>query len=107
MFIGISSAASRVIVGRIGDFKCVNVRYVNQVGIAIAGVATLLLPLARSYSFVALYAAVLGFAHGAFITTQIVILLSIVGPKQRAAAFGFGGMLSALALAGGAPLAGE
>lgn len=107
MFLGISSVASGLLIGRLCDVKSVNIRYINQLGIAVAGLATLLLPLARSYVSVAFYTVVFGFAVGAFVTTQNVILLSIVGPDRRAAAFGFGQMLCAVALASGPPLAGE
>ena len=98
---------ARLLIGRICDLKFINVRYVNQLGIAVVGTATLVLPLAKSFTGVALYTAVFGFADGAFMTSQNVILLSIVGPERRAAAFGFGTMLCSFALAGGPPLAGK
>ena len=107
MFLGISSATARLLTGRLCDIKFINIRFVNQLGIAITGVATLLLPLARDYISVAFYTVVFGFADGVFITSQNVILLDIVGPDRRAAAFGFGTMLCSLALACGPPLAGE
>ncbi|KAL9954165.1 hypothetical protein ACROYT_G041666 [Oculina patagonica] len=106
MFLGISSGGARLLIGRLCDMKAVNIRYINQLGIAVAGLATLLLPLAKSYVSVAFYTAVFGFADGAFITSQNVILLSIVGPERRDAAFGFGCMLCSFALASGPPLAG-
>ena len=87
--------------------KSINVHYVNQLGITIAGVATLLLPLARSYFGVACYTAVFGFFDGAFMVSQNVILLGIVEPDRRAAAFGFGMMLCSFAVASGPPLAGK
>ena len=107
MFLGISSGAARLLIGRLCDVKWVNIRYINQLGITLAGLATLLLPLAKSYFSVALYTAVFGFSDGAFITSQNIILLSIVGPDRRDAAFGFGCMLCSFALAAGPPLAGE
>lgn len=107
MFLGISSGAARLLIGRLCDVKWVNIRYINQLGIALAGLATSLLPLAKSYVSVALYTAVFGFSDGAFITSQNIILLSIVGPDRRDAAFGFGCMLCSFALAAGPPLAGE
>lgn len=106
MFLGISSGAARLLIGRLCDVKWVNIRYINQLGIALAGLATSLLPLAKSYVSVALYTAVFGFSDGAFITSQNIILLSIVGPDRRDAAFGFGCMLCSFALAAGPPLAG-
>ena len=107
MFLGISSGTASLLIGRLCDVKWINIRYVNRLGLAVAGIATLVLPHTRSYVSVARYAVVFGFSDGAFITTQNVILLNIVGPKRRAAAFGFGCMLCSLALAGGPPLAGE
>lgn len=98
---------SAFLIGRLCDVKWINIRYVNRLGILGCGIATLLLPLAKNYISVAFYAVVFGFADGSFITTQNVILLNIVGPKRRAAAFGFGCMLCSLALAAGPPLAGE
>lgn len=107
MFLGISSGAARLLIGRLCDVKWVNICYINQLGITLAGLATLLLPLAKSYVFLALYTAVFGFSDGAFITSQNVILLGIVGPDRRDTAFGFGCLLCSFALAGGPPLAGE
>ena len=107
MFLGISSGTSAFLIGRLCDVKWINIRYVNQLGILVSGISTLLLPLAKNYLFVAFYAVVFGFSDGAFITTQNVILLNIVGPKRRAAAFGFGCMLCSLALAAGPPLTGK
>lgn len=107
MFLGITSAMARLSIGRICDLKFINIQYINQLGISITGVATLLLPLAKSFVSVATYTAVFGFADGVFITTQNVILLSIVGPERRASAFGFGTMLCSIAVAGGPPLAGK
>lgn len=106
MFLGISSGTSAFLIGRLCDVKWINIRYVNQLGILVSGISTLLLPLAKNYLSVAFYAVVFGFSDGAFITTQNVILLNIVGPKRRAAAFGFGCMLCSLALAAGPPLTG-
>ena len=109
MFLGLSSAVGRLLSGRLCDVKFINihVQYINQLGIAITGMATVLLPLARTFVSVAFYTVVFGFADGAFMTTQNVILLGIVGPERRATAFGFGNMLCALAVASGPPLAGE
>ena len=107
MFLGLSSAVGRLLSGRLCDVKCINIQYVNQLAIAITGMATVLLPLARTFVSVAFYTVVFGFADGAFMTTQNVILLSIVGPERRATAFGFGNMLCAFAVASGPPLAGE
>ncbi|PFX21885.1 monocarboxylate transporter 10-like [Stylophora pistillata] len=106
MFLGISGGMSAFLIGRLCDVKWINIRYVNRLGILGCGIATLLLPLAKNYISVAFYSVVFGFADGSFITTQNVILLNIVGPKRRAAAFGFGCMLCSLALAAGPPLAG-
>ena len=107
MFLGISSGVARLLIGRLCDMKSVNIRYINQLGIALAGLVTLLLPLAKSYASVAFYAVAFGFSDGTFITSQNVILLSIVGPERRDAAFGFGCMLCSFAVASGPPLAGE
>ena len=107
MFLGLSSAVGRLLSGRLCDVKFINIQNVNQLGIAITGMATVLLPLARTFVSVAFYTVVFGFADGTFMTTQNVILLSIVGPERRATAFGFGNMLCAFAVASGPPLAGE
>ena len=107
MLLGGSSAAARILVGRLCDIKWINIRFVNQLGITITGVATCLLPLARSFTSVVFYSAVFGFTDGAFITSQNVILLGIVGPERRASAFGFGTMLCSFAVASGPPLAGK
>ena len=107
MFLGVSSASGRLLFGRLCDVKSINPRYVSQLSIALAGVATLLLPLARSYFAVACYTATFGFFDGAFMVSHSVILLDIVGPDRRAAAFGFGSMLFSFSVASGPPLAGE
>ena len=107
MFLGISSGVARLLIGRLCDMKSVNIRYINQLGIALAGLVTLLLPLAKSYASVAFYAVAFGFSDGTFMTSQNVILLGIVGPERRDAAFGLGCMLSSFAIASGPPLVGE
>ncbi|CAH3021810.1 unnamed protein product [Porites evermanni] len=69
MFLGLSSAVGRLLSGRLCDVKFINIQNVNQLGIAITGMATVLLPLARTFVSVAFYTVVFGFADGAFMTT--------------------------------------
>lgn len=108
MFFGLASFSSRILIGRLGDCKCVNnlSLHVVQIGLLTIAVAILLLPLARSYSAFVVFSVVDGFCDGAVGSQLNLLLLTTVSPKLRATAFGYANCLVSLSVVTGPPLAG-
>lgn len=104
---GLSSIFGKIFFGRLCDFQCVNARYICQAAEFVAGTATILVTLSKSYAVLAAYVVVFGICEGAFISTVITIILTCVPEEQRASAIGWQWLLSSFTLASGPPLVGE
>ena len=77
-----------------------------HVGLLTIAVSILLLPLARSYSAVAVFSVVDGFCDGAVGSQLNLLLLTTVSPNLRATAFGYANCLVSLSLVVGPSVAG-
>ena len=107
MFFGIASFAARLLIGRLGDCKCVSSLHLIQVGSLGVAITILLLPLARAYSTFVVFSIVDGFLDG-LIGSQInLVLLTTVSPQVRATAFGYANCLVSLTLTIGPSVAGQ
>lgn len=107
MFFGLASFSGRVLIGRLGDCKCVNTSlYVVQIAWLTIAVSILLLPLARSYTAFVVFSVVDGFCDGAVGSQLNLLLLTTVSPKLRATAFGYANCLVSLSLVTGPSVAG-
>ena len=107
IFIGLASSLARVVTGRLCDASRVNVIYVHQFGDLLLGIATIVLPLLKSYTGFLMFAVVYGVCDGIFITTMNSLLLFTVDEKRRAVALGMGSNIISLGIVGGPPLAGK
>ena len=83
MYSGLTSLIFRPVIGLLCDAKWIDVCYIYQLGAAIDGVATLLLPLARQYYHFVLYFIVWGFADGTNGCSVFVAIISCFTSKQR------------------------
>ena len=107
MFFGIASFAARLLIGRLGDCKCVSSLHLIQVGSLGVAITILLLRLARAYSAFVVCSIVDGFLDG-LIGSQInLVLLTTVSPQVRATAFGYANCLVSVTLTIGPSVAGQ
>ena len=93
--------------GRLCDATWVNPIFIFQLGVFVVGLATVLLPLLKSYEGIIVFVVVYGFGDGIVITTMNSLLMFTVDEKRRGAALGLGNSLLALGIAAGPPLAGK
>ncbi|CAH3188371.1 unnamed protein product [Porites evermanni] len=87
MFFGIASFAARLLIGRLGDCKCVSSLHLIQVGSLGVAITILLLPLARAYTAFVVFSIVDGFLDGLMESQFNLVLLTTVSPQLRATAF--------------------
>jgi len=105
--IGIASTFGQILVGYIGDRSCVNRLLFYITMTCIAGLATLTVPVLRSFATLAAYCAVYGFFMSANFTLTTVIVVELLGMDQLTNAYGFVSMAEGLANVCGPPLAGK
>ncbi|KAL9954120.1 hypothetical protein ACROYT_G041618 [Oculina patagonica] len=106
MFYGLTSCIARLLAGRLCDLKCINPRFVFQVGGCISGASVLLVTVARSYLPFVLCSIFFGLGNGVIVTTSNLIFLTCLDVKRRASAFGLANCLSSFAIASAPPFAG-
>lgn len=83
LYSGLTSLLFRPVIGRLCDVKWIDACYVYQLAAFINGVATLLLPLARTYPHFVLYFVVWGFADGTNGCSVCVAIIACFTSKQR------------------------
>ena len=101
------SVISRLLIGRVYDFSWVNPLRPLQLAVAVSGIATLLLPLARSYPLLILFSVFYGLADGGLGSSGVILVAKLLVEKQRALGFGILTMVEAFSFAGGPPLGGK
>lgn len=97
----------RPVVGWLCDMKWIDALYIYQLVAGMNGIATLLLPLARSYVHFVVYFIVYGLADGGVGCAVTISILSCFSSKQRSLAFGIACMISTSMAAAGPPLGGR
>ena len=107
MFFGIASFSARLLIGRLGDCKCVSSLHLIQVGSLGVAITILLLPLARAYRAFVVFSIVDGFLDGLMGSQFNLVLLTTVSPQLRATAFGYANCLASLTLTIGPSIAGQ
>ena len=107
MFFGIASFSARLLIGRLGDCKCVSSLHLIQVGSLGVAITILLLPLARAYRAFVVFSVVDGFLDGLMGSQFNLVLLTTVSPQLRATAFGYANCLASLTLTIGPSIAGQ
>lgn len=83
LYSGLTSLLLRPVVGRLCDVKWIDACYVYQLAAFINGVATLLLPLARTYPHFVVYFVIWGFADGTNGCSVCVAIIACFTSKQR------------------------
>ena len=104
--LGLCSAFARLLVGRLCDFTFVNRRYIYQAGLFVAGISTLLCPLAKTFPSLLFYVVTFGLFDGGQATVATVLVLTSVPEAQRAHALGMWLFFMSITMASGPPLAG-
>ena len=104
---GLSSSAGRVFVGRLDDIKRSFIPIIFLIGLNIAGLSTLMLPLATSYTSLVMYMVVFGVADSCIITNCNLLILTSIPDRNKAQGFGMFHFVIAIALALGPPLGGN
>ena len=107
MFFGIASFSARLLIGKLGDCKCVSSLLLIQVGSLGLAITILLLPLARAYTAFVAFSIVDGFLDGVIGSQFNLVLLTTVSPQLRATAFGYANCLASLTLTIGPSIAGQ
>jgi len=104
--IGIASTVGQILMGYIGDQSCINRLLFYIAMTCIAGIATITVPLLRSFGMLAAYCAVYGFFMSANFSLTTIIVVELLGMDQLTNAYGFVTMAEGLANVFGPPLAG-
>ena len=105
--IGIASTVGQILMGYIGDQSCINRLLFYIAMTCIAGIATVTVPLLRSFGTLASYCAVYGFFMSANFSLTTIIVVELLGMDQLTNAYGFVTMAEGLANVFGPPIAGE
>ena len=93
--------------GRVYDVSWVNPLRPLQLAVAVGGIATLLLPLARSYPLLILFSVFYGLADGGLGSSSFILTAKFLTGEERALGFGIYSMCVAFSYAGGSPLGGK
>ena len=105
--IGITSTVGQVVVGYIGDRPCVDALHLYNALTSVAGVATILVPLLKTYAGLAAYAAAYGFFISGNYALTTIILVELLGMEKLTNAYGLAMLSEGLSNLVGPPLAGE
>ena len=103
---GLSSAVGRVLVGIVDDIKHFFVPMLFLSGLVMAGISTLMLPLATSYTSLVVYMVVFGVAESCIGTNINLLILSSLSDRNKAQGFGMFHFVVAFGVALGPPLGG-
>jgi len=93
--------------GYIGDLPKVSPLLLYAVVTSLAGVATLVVPLLKTYVGLAIYCGVYGFMSSANYALTTIILVELLGMDRLSDAFGITSMAEGLATLVGLPFAGH
>ena len=105
-YYGLTSAVGRVLVGRVGDIKRSFIPTLFLIGLIMAGISTLMLPLATSYTSLVVYMVVFGVANSCNVTNGNLLILASLSNRNKAQGFGMHHFVIAIAVALGPPLGG-
>ena len=97
---------TRVAVGKVCDFSIVSPQQIYRAATLISGTATVLVPLATTYSGLLAYFVVFGLAEGFIATPMNILLLSVLAHRHRAQGYGFAMLIICAVMAFGPPFAG-
>ena len=104
--LGISGAVSRVVLGWIGDFPCVDRLYLYILCLIVGGVFSAISPFFDSYGLLMLYACVYGITMGGECSLTPVICNDVAGKSKLPETYGMLQTLCGIGGVCGAPLSG-
>ncbi|KAL3886819.1 hypothetical protein ACJMK2_026787 [Sinanodonta woodiana] len=104
--IGITNIIGRLLAGALADYFKGASLIINNVAMAIAGVAILLTPFCVSYESMCVVASVFGLCTAAYISLTSIIICDLMGLEKLTNAFGLLSMARGIAGIVGPPLAG-
>ncbi|XP_058806582.1 monocarboxylate transporter 13 [Phymastichus coffea] len=104
--IGVANTLGRVLLGYVSDKPWVDRLIVYNCCLTVCGAATMLCPLCPDFATLAAYAAVYGFAAGAYVSLTSVCLVDLVGLDRMTNAFGLVLLAQGVASFLGPPIAG-
>lgn len=104
--LSITSGISRILAGKLADFKCVNRIHMQQIAFVIMGAATACIPLSASFEGLIAICLVMGICDGIFVCLLGPIAFDIVGPREASQAIGFLLGIFSIPFTVGPPIAG-
>lgn len=107
MCISITSGISRIVFGKIADFKWFSRIRLQQCGFAILGIATLCIPFSDSFGGLIAITLIMGVCDGVFICLLGPIAFDIVGESGASQALGFLFGIFSVPMTVGPPVAGK
>ena len=103
---GASTAAGRLLFGKVIQWGFLNRVHLHQLSMVITGVGSMLLPLLTTFGGLLVYVIVLGLVDGCFVVLIPVLTTTLMGAEQTVLAWGFTEGCSALTFTLGPPIAG-
>jgi MFS family permease len=107
VFVGIATIVSRLISGRLCDVSFIKPRYVQQAGVILSGISTILLTFAVNYTHLIIFSLFYGIADGAFRVSVNILFMNTVDIPRKPSAFGQANMIMSVSSAAGPALAGK
>lgn len=104
--IGIANTVGRIMSGVIADMRKVDSLIINNVSLILAGIATAMSPLCKTFSTLCTYAVVFGLNASAFISLTSIIICDLLGLDKLTNAFGLLSLVRGISTILGPPLAG-
>ncbi|XP_078698498.1 monocarboxylate transporter 10-like [Branchiostoma floridae x Branchiostoma belcheri] len=105
--LGAASGVGRLVFGKISDLPSIGRIRLQQVGLFLMGVSSLLVPLCSVFPALIVMAVCLGLFDGALMATLGPASIDLVGPRDASQALGFTLGLACLPLMAGMPIAGQ
>jgi len=107
MCIGITSGLSSILSGKLADAEWVSEIKLQQAAFTIEGIATICIPLAKSFEALIAITLVMGVCNGVIACLIGPIAFRIVGPRDVSQAIGFYFGILSIPFTVGPPLAGK
>ncbi|KAK4008227.1 hypothetical protein OUZ56_013378 [Daphnia magna] len=104
--IGIASMIGRIFNGWLADQPCVNLLFLNNVGLSVAGVLITLCPFFFSYELLVVFSAIFGLASSCTTVVRPILLGKLLGLENVSNGYSFMLVFYGVATLSGIPIAG-
>lgn len=105
--IQITSAIGRLVFGKVADFDCVNIVYLQQASFVLMSIVLACIPLAKTFIGLIVISLVFGVSDGIFVFLIAPITINLVGSHNSGQAIGFVYCLLSIPFAIGPAVAGN